>query len=98
MARHFSQKKYKLIAHRERFQNVEVDLLFQRRKRFFVIEVKSLRDQDFFPYLFGKGQKKRLKRALICLNSIFHCSVSLHLATVNQRDEIEIFEDALTFF
>lgn len=98
VAHYFLKKKYLLIAHREKFQSVEIDLLFQRKRKFFAIEVKSLRDQEFFPYLIGKKQKDRLQRALFYFHSLFKEDVQLHLATVNYKDDIEVFKDILTFF
>lgn len=86
------------MAHRQKFQNVEIDFVFQKQKKLFLVEVKSLKDEEFFPYLLSKKQRKRLERALVYFHSIGQSCVSLHLATVNVEDEIAVFENILTFF
>ncbi len=85
---------FELFSNRLRTPFAEVDLVFTKNKKVYLIEVKSLGCLDFSLVRISKIQKARLLRARLWLESLWASEVTLAFAYVLKDGAIFIFNEA----
>lgn len=91
MARLLLSRGAKFIAHRMHTPYGELDLLFRSRDIYWAVEVKSSSNEAFAAHRLKKGQRVRLERIRLYLESQLRAPVILGLALVDARGKILLF-------
>lgn len=97
--RHYEMAGFEILEMNYRFKRAEVDLIAMQDEKLLVfVEVKTRTRTDYgLPESFvSDAQKERIKQAaedyIFAIN--WHKGIRFDIACVNQRHEVEIFEDA----
>lgn len=92
--KYFLEKGFTLFSKRLKTPFAEVDLVFIKNRKTYLIEVKSLGQLDFSLVRISKAQKERLLRARIWIESLWNRDAALAFAYVLTNGEIFIFNEA----
>ncbi len=92
--KYFLEIGFSLFSKRLKTPFAEVDLVFTKNRKTYLIEVKSLGQLDFSLVRISKAQKMRLLRARIWLESLWNRDAALAFAYVLTNGEIFIFNEA----
>ena len=99
VAEYFAQKEYRLIKHRWKKKWGEIDLLFYCQDRgWLMVEVKSIFDLSLVGHCLSPKQAQRLSNFLHGFMVREKLPVRLHLAVVDKKDNITVYEDVLINF
>lgn len=94
---HFQEKGFIFVVNNLSTYHAEVDLLFLSTEgELVLVEVKTVINDDLhFRPIVGLDQCRRLKKVFESLLAHSKRPVRLHLAAVNQFDQVTIFDDFL---
>ena len=92
--KYFLKNGFSLFSKRLKTPFAEVDLVFTKNRKTYLIEVKSLGQLDFSLVRVSKAQKERLLRARIWIESLWSRDAALAFAFVLTDGQIFIFNDA----
>lgn len=91
------EKNFLILAHRQKFYGIELDLIVQRKKEdpLHIIEVKTLGEVDMLSTRVSKKQKLRISTAVNMLSENWDLPVRAHLALVTNKNKINWIKDFL---
>lgn len=90
----FCELGFALFSKRLRTPFAEVDLVFIKNQKTYLVEVKSLGRLDFSLVRISKAQKDRLLRARIWMEALWNRDAALAFAYVLHDGTIFIFNEA----
>lgn len=92
VAQYLKQRGWTILFQNEKVLGVEVDILARKEKEYSLIEVKSLKKEEYIEKILKKTQKERLKKAALHLCGDIPQGLRLFLAVVNPKNQIRFFE------
>ncbi len=90
----FLENGFRLFSKRLKTPFAEVDLVFTKNHKAYLVEVKSLGQLDFSLVRISKTQKERLLRARIWIENLWNRDAALAFAYVLTNGVIFIFNEA----
>ena len=92
VARYLIQKGWTILHQNKKVLGVEIDILAKKGKEHLLIEVKSIKKEEYLESILKDKQKERLQKAAQSLCEDFPEGLRLFLATVNPKNTVEFFE------
>ena len=88
--KYFENKGYRIVHRNVRLYGVEVDLLLEKNKTFYIVEVKT-NNVWRLEIPLSPVQRTRLTEVALALSNRWQCAVRLILAVVHQNKHVQIF-------